>query len=131
MVTQLAKQDSGPFEDDRRFFAEAVDRDAGAFEHVMAAYKRPKSERGPFVEEALHGAAEVPLEVLERAASMEARLASLEIPARFKSDLAVAKALVLAAKMGALENVRINLESILDEGFKAAVETRMGAIGPW
>ena len=131
MVTQLAKQDSGPFEDDRRFFAEAVDRDAGAFEHVMAAYKRPKSERGPFVEEALHGAAEVPLEVLERAASMEARLASLEVPARFKSDLAVAKALVLAAKMGALENVRINLESILDEGFKAAVEARMGAIGPW
>ena len=42
MVTRLAKQDAGAFEEDRRFFTEAVDRDAAAFEHVMAAYKRPR-----------------------------------------------------------------------------------------
>ena len=34
------------FEDDRRFFTEAVDRDAEAFNQVMLAYKRPKAERG-------------------------------------------------------------------------------------
>src|SRR5215472_5492973 len=105
MVTRLAKMDCGTFEDDRRFFTEAVDRDAEAFNRVMAAYKRPKDERAPYVEEALHGAAEVPLEVLERAAAMTARLVALQIPAKFGSDLAVAKALAAAAKTGVLENV--------------------------
>ena len=115
----------GAFEDDRRFFTEAVDRDAEAFKHVMAAYKRPKDERAPFVEEALHGAAEVPLEVLERASAMQARLEALEIPAKFGSDLAVAKALTAAARTGALENVRINLDCIEDAAFKGAVEARL------
>jgi formiminotetrahydrofolate cyclodeaminase len=127
MVTRLAKQDSGEFEDDRRFFTEAVDRDAEAFQKVMAAYKRPKDERAPYVEEALHGAAEVPLQVYERGARMERRLEALQIPSKFGSDLAVAKALIVAAKKGVLENVRINLESIQDQGFRASVEARIKA----
>src|SRR5215472_189335 len=104
MVCRLAKQDAAPFEDDRRFFTEAVDRDSQAFERVMAAYKRPKEERTPYVEEALHGAALVPLEGLERAYAMRERLDNLQIPARFGSDLAVAKALIAAAQTGTLEN---------------------------
>jgi glutamate formiminotransferase len=125
MVVRLAKQDASVFEEDRRFFAQAVDRDAEAFQLVMAAYKRPKEERAPCVEEALHGAALAPLEVLERARLMRQRLESLQVPARFGSDLAVAKALTAAAETGALENVRINLESIQDAAFKAAVEERL------
>ena len=125
MVTRLAKQDCSAFEDDRHFFTEAVERDAEAFQKVMAAYKRPKDERAPFVEEALHGAAAVPLEVWERAGAMQTRLEGLQIPARFGSDLAVAKALVLAAMAGALENVVINLDSIQDEAFRAAVRARL------
>ncbi len=125
MACRLAKQDPGAFEADRKFFTEAVDRDAEAFQHVMAAYKRPKDERGPYVEQALHGAAEVPLQVLERAAAMESRLEALQIPAKFGSDLAVAKALAAAAKSGALENVRINLDSIQDAGFRSLVESRL------
>jgi glutamate formiminotransferase / formiminotetrahydrofolate cyclodeaminase len=128
MVTRLAKQDPAAYEEDRRFFTEAVDRDAEAFQRVMAAYKRPKDERAPFVEEALHGAAEVPLQVLERAAAMQARLDALQIPAKFGSDLAVAKALTVAAKAGVLENVRINLDSIQDEAFKSSVQARMAAL---
>jgi glutamate formiminotransferase len=128
MVTRLAKQDPGAFEQDRCFFTEAVDRDAQAFERVMAAYKRAKTERAPFVEEALRGAAEVPLQVLERAAAMHARLDALEMPAKFGSDLAVAKALTVAAKAGAVENVKINLDSIAGEGFKAAVQARLAAL---
>jgi glutamate formiminotransferase / formiminotetrahydrofolate cyclodeaminase len=128
MVTRLAKQDPEAFELDRRFFTEAVDRDAAAFQRVMAAYKRPKDERAPFVEEALHGAAEVPLQVLERATAMQARLNALEIPAKFGSDLAVAKALTVAAKAGVLENVQINLDSITDADFKAVVRSRLEAI---
>ena len=128
MVTRLAKQDPEPFETDRRFFTEAVDRDAEAFQKVMAAYKRPKEERAPYVEEALHGAAGVPLEVFERASAMQARLQSLVIPAKFGSDLAVARALTVAAKAGVLENVNINLDSIQDEAFKAAVQVRLRAL---
>jgi glutamate formiminotransferase len=129
MVTRLAKQDPGAFEEDRRFFTEAVDRDAEAFNQVMAAYRRPKDERGPYVEEALHGAAEVPLQVYERASAMAARLGALQIPAKFGSDLAVAKALTVAAKAGVLENVKINLESIQDSLFKAGVDARLSAAG--
>jgi glutamate formiminotransferase len=128
MVTRLAKLDASAFEEDRRFFTVAVDRDAEAFLRVMAAYKRPKQERAPFVEEALHGAAEVPLEVLERAFAMLTRLAGLQIPAKFASDLAVAKALAAAAKTGTLENVRINLDAIEDRDFRAAVEERLRAL---
>jgi glutamate formiminotransferase / formiminotetrahydrofolate cyclodeaminase len=128
MVTKLAKQDSNSFEEDRQFFTEAVDRDSQAFEQVMAAYKRPKAERAPFVEEALHGATEVPLQALERASSMLARMEALQIPARYASDLMVAKALTAAAKTGALENVRINLESIQEASFRTSVEARLGAL---
>jgi formiminotetrahydrofolate cyclodeaminase len=56
------------------------------------------------------------------------RLAALQIPARFASDLAVAKALAAAAKTGALENVRINLDAIKDGDFRAAVEARLRAL---
>jgi glutamate formiminotransferase / formiminotetrahydrofolate cyclodeaminase len=129
MVTRLSRQDPGAFEEDRRFFTEAVDRDSEAFNQVVAAYKRPKDERAPYVEEALHGAAEVPLQVLERASLMHGRLERLEIPAKFGSDLAVAKALVTAAKAGVLENVKINLDSIHDESFRKSVETRLAALG--
>jgi glutamate formiminotransferase / formiminotetrahydrofolate cyclodeaminase len=128
MVTRLAKQDSSGFEEDRRFFTEAVDRDSEAFQEVMAAYKRPKEERAPFIETALHGAAEVPLQVVERACAMLERLERLDIPAKFSSDLLVAKALTTAARTGALENVRINLDSIKDEAFKASVQSRLSAL---
>jgi formiminotetrahydrofolate cyclodeaminase len=68
------------------------------------------------------------LEVLERACAMLTRLAELQIPARFASDLAVAKALAEAARTGALENVRINLDAIKDQDFRASVEARLRAL---
>ncbi len=128
MVTRLAKLDCAEFEADRAFFTEAVDRDAASFDQVMAAYKRPKTERAPFVEEALHGAAEVPLQVMERVHALQARLDALQVPARFGSDLAVAKSLAIAARAGALENVQINLDSITDPAFKLSIEARLRAI---
>jgi len=95
----------------------------------MLAYKRPKAERAPFIEEALHGAAEVPLQVVERIHAMQQRLDRIQVPARFGSDLAVAKALAIAARTGALENVNINLDSIQDAAFKAGVTARLQALG--
>ena len=86
MVTRLAKQDPDAFEADRHFFTDAVDRDAEAFNQVMLAYKRPKAERAPYVEEALHGAAEVPLQVWEHVQGLARRSNALEIPPRYASD---------------------------------------------
>jgi glutamate formiminotransferase len=128
MVSRLAKLDAAAFEEDRRYFTEAVDRDAEAFNLVMAAYKRPKAERAPYVEESMHGAAEVPLQVMERVHAMQARLHALDVPARYGSDLAVAKALAIAASAGALENVNINLDSIQDADFKELVLKRLAAL---
>ena len=67
--------------------------------------------------------------MMERVHTLQARLAALEVPAKFASDLAVAKALATAAQVGALENVKINLDSIQDEAFKAAVNLRIAALG--
>ncbi len=128
MVTRLAKLDAAVFEEDRRYFTQAVDRDAEAFSRVMAAYKHPKAQRAPYVEEALHGAALVPLEVMERAHALQIRLNVLDVPAKFGSDLAVAKALAAAAFSGALENVKINLDSIHEEHFKQLVIARLAVL---
>ncbi len=130
MVWSLAKRESQPFEADRRFLAAAVERDAAAFQEVMAAYRMPKAERAPFVEKAMHAAALVPMEVVERVSDLARRLAtfSSEAPARFSSDLETARALAQAALTGALANVRINLDSIHDEEFKRGLETRLQAV---
>jgi len=70
----------------------------------------------------------VPLQVVERVHAMLQRLDALQIPARFASDLAVAKALAVAARAGALENVNINLDSIQDAAFKLTVMARLQAL---
>ena len=130
MVCGLAKLPADSFEADRKFFAEAVKLDASAYDSVRAAYKRPKDERGPFVEKALNGAAEVPLDVAEAAARLRARLRELKGPAtvRFGSDLETAEALATAAIAGALANVRINIESMKDESLIAPLRERLAAI---
>jgi formiminotetrahydrofolate cyclodeaminase len=130
MVSKLSKRDDPALEEDRQFFAAAVDRDAAAYEAVVAAYKRPKTERGPFVEEALHEAAIVPMEVAERAHALRRKLEALgrETPEKFASDLQTAAALSEAAFAGATANVRINLADISDAPFREKLEARLGAL---
>jgi formiminotetrahydrofolate cyclodeaminase len=65
---------------------------------------------------------------MERVHAMQQRLDALQIPTKFGSDLAVAKALAIAARAGVLENVNINLDSIQDESFKASIRARLQAI---
>jgi glutamate formiminotransferase len=127
MVSGLAKLPGDAFEADRKFFAEAVKRDAASYDAVRAAYKRPKDERAPFVEQALHGAAVVPLEVAEAAAALKTRLGHLAAaaPAKFGSDIETARGLAQAAIDGALANVRINIESMKDESLIAPVRERL------
>jgi glutamate formiminotransferase / formiminotetrahydrofolate cyclodeaminase len=114
MVSGLAKLPADAFEADRKFFAEAVKRDAASYYGVRAAYKRPKDERAPFVETALHEAAVVPLEVAESATALKNRLRDLAstAPAKFGSDIETALGLAQAGIDGALANVRINIASM-------------------
>ena len=130
MVAAIAKRDGREFEADRQFLADAVERDAQAFNAVMAAYRIPKAKRAPHVETALHEAATVPMEVAERAFALGRRIDALrkETPPRLASDLETARALAQAAVAGALANVRINLESITDEAFRRAFEQRIAAL---
>jgi len=130
MVSGLAKLPTEAFEADRQFFAEAVKRDAASYEAVRAAYKRPKDERAPFVEQALHEAAKVPLEVAEEAASMKERLRTLAAttPGKFGSDVQTALGLAQAGIDGALANVRINMESMKDESLIAGLRARLARL---
>ncbi|MFL7813961.1 MAG: glutamate formimidoyltransferase [Anaerolineales bacterium] len=96
----------------------AVDRDAEAFNQVMAAYKKPKS--APDRKEAIQGAtlhaAEVPLEVAGKAlqvmelALTAARAGNLNAI----SDAGSGVNLAYAALNSAAYNVRINISSLED-----------------
>lgn len=123
--------------------AMAIDVDAASFDAVMAAYKLPRSTseeegvREADVQKALQGAATVPLEVARRAADVFDMLVQLEpiSSPSMKSDVAVGCLLATTAVKGALENVRINLESITDGDFVArtraecaSLEQRVGAL---
>ena len=102
--------------------AKAIDRDASSFESVMAAYKLPQGtpeeqrKRDEAIQRSLQGAAEVPLEVARRAVDVFERLGQLESmsSASMLSDLRVGRLMAASAVRGALENVAINLESIVD-----------------
>ena len=106
-----------------------VDRDAGSYDAVMAAYKIPKDdpERPRAIDRALVGAAEVPLDTA-RAAATTLELAG-EVGAignkNARSDAKVAGLLAHAAARGALENVRANLEGLGDPRAGAAVRRQL------
>jgi len=101
----------------REELAAAIDGDAESYNAVMKAYKaaRELGESGKaLVNEALRGAAEVPLGVAERAAEVgriAGELRGVSSP-MMASDLTTAIALAGAAVTGALANVEINLGSI-------------------
>jgi glutamate formiminotransferase len=130
MVSGLAKLPADAFEADRKFFAEAVKRDAASYDGVRVAYKRPKDERAPFVEQALHAAAVVPLEVAEAATALKNRLRDLATtaPAKFGSDIETAQGLAQAGIDGALANVRINIASMKDEWLVAPIRERLAKL---
>lgn len=97
-----------------------ADRDAAAFDAVMAAYRRPrgteaeKAARRAAVEEALGGAAEVPLEVARRCSALLPVAAELVEAGNRNaiSDALSAAQMLHAAAMSALANVSVNLVSM-------------------
>jgi formiminotetrahydrofolate cyclodeaminase len=116
--------------------AEAIDRDATSFESVMAAYKLPqetpdeKRQREDAIQQALQGAAKVPLEVASKAVEIFERLGQLEHMSSpsMLSDIRVGRLMAAAAVRGALENVAINLESITDAGFAGRMRSESASL---
>jgi glutamate formiminotransferase/formiminotetrahydrofolate cyclodeaminase len=119
-----------------RALAEAIDRDAASFESVMAAYKLPQAtpeeqgRRETAIQNALQGAANVPMEVARKAAQIFDQLGKLESIASpsMLSDIRVGRLMAGAAVQGALENVAINLQSITDSGFSARLRSESGLL---
>lgn len=130
MVAGLSSLDVALYEADRRFFADAVQRDADAYGGLVAAHRRPEDRREYYLEAALRDATEVPLEVLERASALALRLSILaqESPAKFASDVTTARALAEAARTGARATVDINLAELPADEFRWGVEARLRAL---
>src|ERR1700732_1088523 len=116
--------------------AEAIDRDAAAYDAVLAAFKLPqesaeeKRVRDEAIQEATRGAAEVPLEVAERSVAPFERLGQLAsiAAASMKSDLEVARLMAAAGARGALANVEINLDSIADANYVTSMRAKSAAL---
>lgn len=113
--------------------AEAIDRDASSYDAVMAAFKLPQGtseetkQRQQAIEQATKGAAEVPLEVAEKATSLQERLVQLEsiAAASMKSDLRVARLIAVAGAKGAIANVEINLDGLKDTAYVASMRSKV------
>lgn len=108
---------------------EAVDRDSRAFDRYMEALAMPKATpeeqtaRKAAMQEGLKAAAQVPMEVAETVASL---FPALETAVRKGNPNAVTDGMVgtmlaRTAVLGALFNVRVNLDSIHDPDFTAAM----------
>jgi formiminotetrahydrofolate cyclodeaminase len=119
-----------------RALAEAIDRDAASFESVMAAYKLPQGNaeeqrrRESAIQQALQGAAQVPLEVARKAVEIFERLGQLESISSpsMLSDIRVGRLMAAAGARGALENVAINLESIMDAAFAERMRSESASL---
>jgi glutamate formiminotransferase / formiminotetrahydrofolate cyclodeaminase len=119
-----------------RELAEAIDRDAESYNAVLAAFKLPKDapederRREKAIQQATRGAAEVPMSVARKALEVYDRLGQLEAisSASMLSDVRVARLMAAAAVRGALENVAINLGSITDASFAAAMRSQAAAL---
>ena len=117
-------------------FAKAIDQDAASYDAVMLAFKLPQgnseeiTQRDAAIQMATRHAAEVPLQVAEKAAKLKARLQQLETisAASMKSDLLVARLIAVAGAQGALANVEINLDSLKDAEYVAKLRQRVGEL---
>jgi glutamate formiminotransferase/formiminotetrahydrofolate cyclodeaminase len=116
--------------------AGAIDRDAASYDAVMAAVKlshgdaQGERQREEAIQKATKAAAEVPLQVAERAVELFERLGQLDtiVAASMRSDLQVARLMAEAGARGALANVEINLDGVTDEAYAASMRTKIAAL---
>ena len=114
-----------------------ADRDAEAFDAVMAAYRLPKetdeqvAARSAAIQGGLLVAAELPLSVARRAVALMdlAREVTETGNANAASDGAAGAALLFAGAQGALRNVEINVAALTDAGAKEELRHAVQATG--
>ena len=117
----------------RDHLAGLVDQDSDAYDAVMRGYRLPKASeqdreaRTAAIQAALHGATEVPIDVMRacHAAVREGITVARSGNPSAASDTAVAFELLQAALKGAASNAAINLESLQDTGFSAGAEAEV------
>jgi len=117
----------------RARFHALIDKDAAAFDKVMAAFKLPKStddekaRRTAAIQEATRVACDVPLEVMALAVeALEHGLAVAEKGNKNSiTDTGVGAMQLETALRGASLNVQINLPSIKDEAFVSDRKARL------
>ena len=109
--------------------ASLVDRDASAYDLVVAVFRKPKAtdteklERKAAIQDATRVATEVPLETIRACvrAMQEGRAAAAYGNPSAASDVKVGYRLLLAAAEGALDNVDINLGGLTDTELQTAI----------
>jgi formiminotetrahydrofolate cyclodeaminase len=120
----------------RDHLADLADQDSDAYEAVLRAYRLPKAseqnrdERSAAIQAALHGATEVPIDVMRacHAAVREGITVARSGNPAAASDTGVAFELLHAALKGAASNAAINLGSLQDTGFSAGAEAEVQRI---
>jgi formiminotetrahydrofolate cyclodeaminase len=114
----------------------AIDKDSESYDAVMAAFKLPQGDvqetrqREEAIQKATKTAAEVPLEVAERAVALYERLGQLDsiVAASMRSDLQVGRLMAAAGAKGALANVEINLDGLTDAAYVTAMRSRAAVL---
>ena len=117
----------------RARLSEAIDKDSGAFDQVMAAFKLPKhteeekNKRKQAIQQALKSAALVPLDVAKDAFEIMglAEKALIRGNKNAVTDATVSAMMARTAVLAALYNVKINLTSIEDPKFIAEVDSQV------
>jgi formiminotetrahydrofolate cyclodeaminase len=108
--------------DAQRTLRELVDRDAAAYDLVVAAFRRPKgtdaekAARADAIQDAMRVATEVPLETFRTCARalQSGRAVATHGNSAARSDIAVGVQALTTAMDGALFNVEINIGSLKD-----------------
>ena len=111
-------------------FVADIDRDSEAYDRVFACFKMPKATdeekaaRSAAIQEATRQAALVPMEVARKAFALMPALAYVARNGNRNAvtDACVAMMSARNAVLGALLNVRINLGSLKDKEFVAALQ---------
>lgn len=114
----------------REGFTADIDRDSEAYDRVFACFKMPKATdeekaaRSAAIQEATRQAALVPMEVARKAFALMPALAYVARNGNRNAvtDACVAMMSARNAVLGALLNVRINLGSLKDKEFVAALQ---------
>jgi formiminotetrahydrofolate cyclodeaminase len=110
-----------------------IDRDAAAYDEVVAAYRLPKATdadkaaRKAAVGRAMRLATDVPLETARAAVALlrHARVVADHGNPNAKSDAGVAASLAMSTLSGALMNVEINLDGVGDAAYAEAVRKEL------